>query len=968
MPLAATTATAEAHARLIHRLGGEAWVVPVPASAPNPALEVGRLGALPCWSIEASVRDASETARMLARRGQLGLLAADDPARGVRVLAITIAPIRVLVAAIADDHALGIRRLAALRLEEQPLLAAAARAADALDADAAGRRAFALLHPALARIVAALPGRIPVTERHAWALLQATRLLFLRFVEAEGWLDGRSDFLRQAVDGVLAGRRDPGRHLLQPLFFGTLNRRPAARSRLARSFGVIPFLNGGLFEPHPIERGRRWQLPREEWAHLFTLIVDNIEVTLDPGRLDGRVTPELLGRVFEGVMDPVDRRDSGAFYTPPDLVRAVVREALACHLAPRLGQSESALADALDDPDPDLKRILLDLRVLDPAVGSGAFLVGALDLLHGPGSRDPRRVRHLVTRRLHGIDRHPGAVRLTELRLWLEALRAMRGRRPGAVAPLPNLDASIRAGDSLLDPLHGYPLAPRAGLALAACRRAVVTSHGSAKRSAWRALCEAERRTLLAALDERDSVLAFQRRELVASQETETLFGERASPPLTVRRQLARLAAAHAAVRRERRALASGTAAAPFALEAAYAPVLALHGGFDLVVGNPPWVRAERLDAATRAALGARYRWWRGNGPGFRHLPDLAVAFLERGMEVLSPNGTMACLVPNKLLTADYARAARQAIARDHTVHCVADLGDDPRAGFEATTYPMLLIASRTGASPGHRVRCGMTSDSATIPQSTWQEAPSWSVADPLVQTLARRLARQFPPLGSTHSPHLGVKTGANAVFLNPPDSLQEYTRGAVRGRDIRADSVATANRLLWPADRRGRPWQVIPPPIERYLAPHRARLEARSDSIDHRWWRLFRTEPATADHRVVWPDLARDLLATANVPADAVPLNSCYVIVAGTDRDARLLASWLRTPWIRALARLGSEEASGGHRRFGARTVATIPLPTEVLGGEWLTAADQDDAAADLLALTRNEKRALGELAQSRS
>lgn len=939
-------------------------MVPVPAPAPNPALEVGRLGALPCWSLEAPVRDARDTARMLARRGQLGLLAADDPANGVRSLIVTIAPIRALVAAITDDHALGIRRLAALRLDEMPLLAAAARAADALDADAAGRRAFALLHPALERIVAALPRQIPIEERHAWALLQATRLLFLRFVEAEGWLDGRRDFLRQAVDAVLAARRDPGRELLHPLFFGTLNRRPMARSRLARSFGVIPFLNGGLFEPHPLERGRRWLLPREEWARLFTLIIDAIEVTLDPESLDGRVTPELLGRVFEGVMDPIARRDTGAFYTPPELVRAVVREALASHLAPRLGQSESAVADALDDPDPALQRVLLDLRVLDPAVGSGAFLVGALDLLHGPGARDPRRVHHLVTRRLHGIDRHPGAVRLTELRLWLEALRAMRGRRPGAVAPLPNLDASIRAGDSLLDPLQGFPLAPRAGLALAACRREVVASHGSAKRSAWRALREAERRTLLAALDERDAVLAFQRRDLVASQSSESLFGERSSPPLTIRRQLTRLEAAHAAVRRERRALASGTSATPFALEAAFAPILALHGGFDLVIGNPPWVRAERLDAATRAALGGRYRWWRGSGPGYRHLPDLAVAFLERGMEVLAPNGTLACLVPNKLLTADYARVSRHALARDHTVHCVADLSDDPRAGFEATTYPMVLIASRARALPGHRVRCGMTRDGALVPQSIWQEAPSWSVADPVVQSLARRMAHRFAPLGVSHPPRLGVKTGANAVFLNPPEAVAEYTRRAVRGRDIGPGGVAVGNRLLWPADRRGVPWDVIPPPIERYLAPHRARLEARSDTIDHRWWRLFRTEAATATHRVVWPDLARDLFATAAIPPEAVPLNSCYVIVTASAREADVIVAWLRTPWIRALARLGSEEASGGHRRFGARTVAAVPLPPGVLGGEWLTAADRDQAAAELLALTEAEQRALGELA----
>ena len=170
-------------------------------------------------------------------------------------------------------------------------------------------------------------------------------------------------------------------------------------------------------------------------------------------------------------------------------------------------------------------------------------------------------------------------------------------------------------------------------------------------------------------------------------------------------------------IRRERRRLARDAAAAPFALETAFAATLARRGGFDLVVGNPPWVRAERLPEVTRRMLAARYRWWRTAGSrGWQHLPDLAVAFAERGFELLAPGGTLAILVPAKLATAGYATACRAALASRATIHRVADLANDPRAGFEATTYPLALIASRrAGGGPrcSTRSRCGLAEPTA---------------------------------------------------------------------------------------------------------------------------------------------------------------------------------------------------------------------------------------------------------------
>ncbi|MEO5799594.1 MAG: hypothetical protein ABIZ70_06735 [Gemmatimonadales bacterium] len=971
--------TAQQHASLIHHLGGAACLVPVPASQAGSHLEVGELAQLPVWSTASSLVSARALGRLLTRGGSLGLLLVRDPTSGDHGIGVTIAPFR-LVALGSDPLAtLPLRRIA--EGMHQPRATALEQAivfAEALDVDAAGRQTFALLRGLLNRATSLLPGRVPAEERHAWTLIQLTRLLFLRFVESEGWLDGNPRFLAEAIDRCLISRRDPTRHLLHPLFFGTLNRPPALRSRYAQRFGIVPFLNGGLFEPHPIERARPMRLPTEFWRDAFAALVDRVEVSLDAEACDGRVTPELLGRVFEGVMDVDERKQEGAFFTPPRLVDAVVREALACHLAHRLRRSEAAVLRALDDPDTELSRALLDVTILDPAVGSGAFLVGALTLLHGPGPRHPARVRHLVTRRLFGVDRHPDAVRLTELRLWLEVLRSMRGRAAHRVPPLPNLDAAVRAGDALLDPLSGHPLAPGSVAALAKRQRALAAASGAAKRTLLNDLQRLEARGIVEALTHREAALERTIAELLSRGRRIDLFGERTRLQRSDGRSLAALRQERAEVRRERRRMTRAQSAAPFALAAAFGPVLARRGGFDMVVGNPPWVRAERLPEPMRRALGARYKWWRSIGGGWRHLPDLSVAFLERSHELLAPSGTLAMLVPAKLATAGYARVCRDALGASATLHRVADLANDERAGFDATTYPLAIVASRRVAAPSHVVRLGLTLDAPGTPQVEWVASDAWLLASPAVQRLASRLSSDHPALGDVVAPQLGVKTGANEAFLDPPEALGPWSLLALRGRDVRAFRCRPHTRLLWPADPRGAPWPKLPPELLQHFAPHQARLRRRADLHDGTWWRLFRTGAATAAHRVAWGDLARRLEATVVADARVIPINSCYVAALPSPSAAESLAAWLNCSWIRALARLRAEPAAGGAARFGARAVGRVPLPRAVLGHPVLaalfhSAADHDitdaldDCTADLLGLDQHDRTLLAPLAAHR-
>jgi hypothetical protein len=938
-----------------------------------PTTLVAHRGDLPCWYSTATGQARRRLARRLARQGQAVLLWCPGGHRTVWDVVVTLSPLRHVTLDLSGPS-LAMTRLHQVRPTGSRLGDALA-VAQALDVDAAGRRAFGAARGVVTAVVDDLPPTIPGDDRRAWALLQLTRLLFLRFVESEGWLDGRKDFLSHVVDDTLSRGCDPWRDLLAPLFFGTLNRPPQRRTASALRFGRVPFLNGGLFEPHPLEgRFARWALPPDRWQALFELTIDRIEVSLDETDTGDRVTPDMMGRILEGLMDPVERAEGGVFYTPPRLVERVVTSALTIHLAARTGGTTEHLQQRLAAGDPSLRPLLATLRILDPAVGSGAFLIGALRVLTTGRPTDSHYLRHLLTHSLHGIDRHPAAVRITELRLWLALLRSMRGLPPHRIRPLPNLDTAVRVGDALLDPLSGQRIPDAMHARLRRARAAVQTVHGRAHHRAQAALRQVEHEALLCGLRSREQSLAHAVADRQDAASSRGLFGDAGSVPSGEPVATAKLSAQLALVRRRLDRLRRDGPGATFALEAAWAPVLA-GGGFDLVIGNPPWVRAERLERAQREALAGRYRWWRGSGPGWRHEPDLAVAFVERALEVVRPGGTIAFVLPAKLATAGYATTARAGLVRETTLHVVADLQHDPHAAFAATTYPLAVIATRRPPGTRHVVQTGLPPDhGTTIPQQAWVGQRRWALDAPEVAALARRLRREHPMLGTLVQPSLGVKTGANAIFLDPPARLLPWTRPAIRGRDFREGTVQPSTRLLWTVDPEGRTLARLPEPVLDYLAPHEAHLRRRADFRTGPWWQLFRIRPSIARWRVAWPDIARGLSAVALHATDSVPLNTCYVATVSGQTAMQRLAAWLGTPTIRGLARASADPAASQHARFGARVVADLPCPAIVWSDERFgrLAADHDDAAcatwADTaLGLSERERDAIAAITTDR-
>lgn len=956
-----------------------------PADPEMEAAIVGCAGGFTWYGVASDqpARTAPQLARRLTDRGRTcGVLGLD--AR-LRRLAVAVGADGAPVLEIDLDRPSRLATCCLSRIGGTPeggALAVAARAAEAISGAGVGGRFYATFRATLERFTASLPAGIPERHRHELALLQLTRVLFLYFIQAKGWLDGSERFLRERVDDCLFRRRRIHADLLLPLFFGTLNRPLEVRRATARMFGRVPFLNGGLFEPHPLERAHRAPIPNGAWRDAFDTLFERFHFTAGEGDA-GAVAPDMLGRVFEGVMEAGVRRASGTFYTPRPIVRDLVDAALAGWVGGRLGLPDADAFTRLEAGDDSAITLLDDLAVLDPAVGSGAFLLGVLERLASLRAREQPGplVRRIVARNLFGVDQNPAAVRLCELRLWLAVVAHDGDAGPESARPLPNLDAFVRQGDSLADPLRLMLQHPVRGTAhadaLSAARAAVAASNGAPKRESVRLLRRLELETaaarLAAAIGERERLAAG----LLASCRGTTLFGDRPRMPARTRADLHLVRRELHALRHARRRLVEDGVAPSFDYDTHFADVMA-RGGFDVVLGNPPWVRAEALSAPERARLQERFHWWRaGGGRGYRHLPDLSVAFVERAWELTRSGGILAMLVPAKFATATYAAAARAALADLGSVVALEDLTGNPDAAFDATTYPLGIVVRAAPAPAAHRTRLGLAPRTTAATTLAPAGAP-WVARCPGVMEVLERLHRH-PPLRARHRIQLGVKTGANHVFLDPPAEVESFlVRPLLRGRDIRPWQVQASGTLIWSHDEMGRPLASLPEGAARHFARHAQSLRRRRDLRGSVVWTLFRVESGARVPRVVWADLAPRLGAAcllSEADLDLVPLNSCYVIRCVSPREALALTAWLNSTWVRALARTGADVASGGYARFNARSVGGIPLPPgsttdpclvslarRAIAGEALQ-EELDAVTGDRLGLTDGERGLLAEM-----
>jgi hypothetical protein len=858
---------------------------------------------------------------------------------------------------------------------------------DILGRDALTRRFFRALTNSIGVLAESLPSRVPAPDARQIAILTTSRLLFLSFLETKGWLNSDFGFLANGFTECMAAGGSYQHRVLEPLFFGTLNTRISERAPRSRAFGRIPFLNGGLFSRTTIERiHRHSRFSDDVLGALFGDVLVRYRFTAREDATtwsQAAIDPEMLGKVFESLMESGDRKRGGVFYTPQDFVERLTtlafRAALERSGMPRM-QAEQLLDTQARDtrPNPSVLEDVKRLRILDPACGSGAFLVYALERIArlrialGDADSAGSVRRSVLQRSIFGVDSNPTAVWLCELRLWLSAVIDSDEQDPMRVVPLPNLDRQIRVGDSLSgDAFGSRPSLVTVPGRTSALRNRYTRSSGRRKLSLGRQLDAVERACAIEAIDVRITAARFERREILRAVRARDLFDVRTPPDSRQRDRLLELRSATRALRRKRIAIKRGATPA-FAYPVHFADV-AESGGFDVIIGNPPWVRVHNMHADDRA----RYRqtfsvfrrggWSEGArgasaGQGFAGQTDLAALFVERSVDLLAPNGIMGLLLPSKLWNSLAGGGARQLVLERTRILSLSDYSNAPDA-FEAAVYPSMLVAMRIAETGSARNCAAQISVQHRADISYWDVTaenlsldPSpgspWLLLPPRARASFDLLTAAGVPLFMTAlgRPHLGVKTGCNDAFVVRAGSNGgEFTnvaaagkcdtiespllRPLVRGETLTRWRLTPDNeRIIWTHDGAGAPLRILPPHAHRWLARSRRALEQRSDSRSDRWWSLFRIESACASSpRVIWADFGRAPRAAVLDAGDpTVPLNTCYSVTCVGMHDALALAAILNSriaaAWLGAIA----EPARGGYHRYLGWTIARLPVPKD--------------------------------------
>jgi len=535
---------------------------------------------------------------------------------------------------------------------------------------------------------------------HQFTQLLFNRLMFCWFLQKKGWLGGRRDYLVHLLQRACRLKAGDEGHTeftnfyhdyLSFLFFEVLSNPEEKRRKHYPTDPDVsreaPFLNGGLFERQELDE-RVESAPRLRCLPniMFRAVLDDLfaryNFTVEESTpLDVQVAldPELLGTIFEKLV--TGRHETGSYYTPKPVVEFMCREALARYIAQasRLPQAivEYLIYDhkveKLSPGDAtDIIRSLDTIKVCDPACGSGAYLVAMLHelvsiyrALYTEKLNDPQKDYDLklriIERNLYGVDLDPFAVNIARLRLWLTLIVDSEETDWRKVRPLPNLDFKIEIGDSLTAP------DPSKSAKQLSFRREQVDKFYALKSDFMRTY----------------------------GAQKKTLYDQ---------------------IERARLEVARWTRSADieggFMWDVEFAEVFA-EGGFDVIVANPPYVRADAPfkhladnDQARQEAI-AEWKDYRagvldsGVYQTLYEKWDLYLPFLERAYQVLRPNGRMVFIISDAYNAAKYARKSHEFFLKNTRVERVDFCTEIPL--FEAGVNNTIIHFAKAKPDPGHQ-------------------------------------------------------------------------------------------------------------------------------------------------------------------------------------------------------------------------------------------------------------------------
>ncbi len=782
------------------------------------------------------------------------------------------------------------------------------------------------------------------------------QIVFLYFLQKKGWLGvekgkdwgtGPRDFLRKMATGKYDNFFND---ILEPLFYDTLATDRGHEAWCNHFKCRIPFLNGGLFEPLGDYDWSKTDiiLPNKLFSNAEYVeegvtgtgvldVFDRYNFTVneaEPLEKEVAIDPEMLGKVFENLIEENRRKGLGAFYTPREIVHYMCQESLINYLDTavnkerklvprteietfiRLGEQIShyeavdakytirmpkniqANARTIDD---ELKVI----TVCDPAVGSGAFPVGMMTEIvrarvaltpyfNDTSERTPYFFkRHAIQNCLYGVDIDRSAIEIAKLRLWLSLIVDEEDIKQ--VKPLPNLDYKVVVGDSLI---------------------------GVEKN-----LFNNEQFKRLEILKPKFFNETDRKLKASLKEQIETLIHD-----LTDGRET-------------------------FDFEIYFSEVFHLNKGFDIVIANPPYVSVEKFArTAEQAEWKRRFKTYASRG-------DIYCFFYERGLDLLRSNGVLTFISSNKFQRAGYGKALRQILVSYH-IKALMDFCELPV--FAAATDPMIIIIKKEVPSVDHAfpvVVIKNEQEFGSLVKSLFARGVSyktdqlkvdgWSLEGGDGLAIVDKLRAKGIPLVQYVNGrfHYGIKTGLNEAFVIDRATRNSLIREDRKSLDIIKPWIRGKDIKRWTHEfhdlyiiivRHGFHTELSKyPAILRHLTQFKKDLKARgqcktsrsgASEGQHHWLELDNNPSesyiaAFDEPKIVIADIGK-VLKAAWSDAGHVIGNTGY-IVPNADKFLLVILLSKVVDWYARMTFQGlGDPWTGGRLRFINRNLVTIPIP----------------------------------------
>ena len=487
------------------------------------------------------------------------------------------------------------------------------------------------------------------------------RIVFLHFLQKKGWLgvpagkewgEGDRDFMLNIFKNANESQKENFLDdILEDLFAEGLDRNRSDQGDLydTKVEGFrncrIPYLNGGLFERDILDK-KPSHFPASYFNGLLTML-SQYNFTIDendPNDAEVGVDPEMLGRIFENLLE--DNKDKGAFYTPKEIVQYMCRESLIAYLQTDMREEDKECirqfvtthdASLLGELKEYIDQKLCNVKICDPAIGSGAFPMGLLrELFFCRSAIEPNIIenaanikRHIIQNNIYGVDIERGAVDIARLRFWLSLI--VDEKSPEA---LPNLDFKIMQGNSLLEQYKGADLSTMT-------EKKVGSEHGI---------------TLF------DSMLDVYRKNL-RDKLAEYYVCPEHDKKVQLRKDIADIVKQELieqGIQIDFKDMDLSANSQFFLWHTWFHDVFSRPSkeGFDIVIGNPPYVEAKKLKYIA-SILKEKFAIYSGTA-------DLSIYFNELGVNLLAEKGIISYITTNKFFNTGYGEKVRRQLSSQH--------------------------------------------------------------------------------------------------------------------------------------------------------------------------------------------------------------------------------------------------------------------------------------------------------------